>query len=93
MKPHQIISLMTFPGTDNTLAMADHNDHIHVGFRPLFGSNAKTGSQLSAALAPGQWSKLMNRLGKIKNPTVPTSPSKYSLDVTTPRASTAHKGD
>jgi hypothetical protein len=35
MKPHQIISLMTFDGTDNTLAMADHADHIHVGFRPL----------------------------------------------------------
>jgi hypothetical protein len=93
MKPHQIISLMTFPGTDNTLAMADHNDHIHVGFRPMFGSNPKLGGQLSAALAPGQWSKLMNRLGSIKNPTVPTSPSKYSLDVTTPRASPAHKGD
>ena len=40
MKPHQIISLMTFPGTDNTLALADHDDHIHVGFRPLYGANA-----------------------------------------------------
>ena len=37
MKPHQIISLMTFEGADNTLAMADHDDHIHVGFRPLYG--------------------------------------------------------
>jgi D-alanyl-D-alanine dipeptidase len=32
MKPHQIISLMTYPGADNTLAMGDHADHIHVGF-------------------------------------------------------------
>ena len=39
MKPHQIISLMTFPGTDNTFAMADHADHIHVGFQPLYGAN------------------------------------------------------
>ena len=37
MKPHQIISLMTFDGTDNTFAMADHDDHIHVGFHPRFG--------------------------------------------------------
>jgi murein DD-endopeptidase MepM/ murein hydrolase activator NlpD len=84
MKPHQIISLMTFPGTDNTLSLPDHYDHIHVGFRPLFGSNAKLGGQLSAVLQPGQWAKLMNRLGKIDNPTVPTTPSKYSLDVKRP---------
>ena len=38
MKPHQIISLMTFEGADNTLAMADHDDHIHVGWRPLYGA-------------------------------------------------------
>ena len=31
MKPDQIISLMTFEGADNTLAMGDHADHIHVG--------------------------------------------------------------
>ena len=35
MKPHQIISLMTFSGADNTLALGDHDDHIHVGWRPL----------------------------------------------------------
>jgi hypothetical protein len=40
MKPHQIISLMTVEGADNTFAMADHADHIHVGFaprRPILG--------------------------------------------------------
>ena len=41
MKPHQIISLMTFDGADNTLSLPDHNDHIHVGFQPLYGANAK----------------------------------------------------
>jgi murein DD-endopeptidase MepM/ murein hydrolase activator NlpD len=93
MKPHQIISLMTFPGTDNTLSLPDHNDHIHVGFRPLFGANPKLGSQLNAVLQPGQWAKLMNRLGKIKNPTVPTTPSKYSLDVKSPARSVTGQGD
>ena len=34
MKPHQIISLMKFEGADNTFSMADHADHIHVGFQP-----------------------------------------------------------
>ncbi|HEY2181838.1 MAG TPA: lytic murein transglycosylase [Solirubrobacteraceae bacterium] len=35
--PHQIISLMQYPGAPNTLAMADHADHVHVGFRPVAG--------------------------------------------------------
>jgi membrane-bound lytic murein transglycosylase B len=34
-RPHQIISLMSFDDTDNTFAMGDHADHIHVGFAPL----------------------------------------------------------
>jgi murein DD-endopeptidase MepM/ murein hydrolase activator NlpD len=93
MKPHQIISLMAFPGTDNTLVLPDHNDHIHVGFRPLFGANPKLGSQLNAVLQPGQWAKLMDRLGKIPNPTVPTTPSKYSLDVKSPARTVTGQGD
>jgi hypothetical protein len=32
MRPNQIISLMTIDQATNTLAMADHADHIHVGF-------------------------------------------------------------
>ena len=82
MKPHQIISLMTFEGTDNTLALPDHNDHIHVGFEPLYGANSKLGRQLSSILKPGQWAKLIDRLGKIDNPTVLTKPSKYALRAT-----------
>jgi hypothetical protein len=32
MRPNQVISLMTVSGHDNTMAMADHDDHIHLGF-------------------------------------------------------------
>jgi hypothetical protein len=32
MRQNQIISLMTVAGATNTLAMSDHDDHIHVGF-------------------------------------------------------------
>ncbi|HEV2975251.1 MAG TPA: lytic murein transglycosylase [Solirubrobacteraceae bacterium] len=35
--PHQIISLMQYPGAPNTLAMPEHWNHIHVGFRPVAG--------------------------------------------------------
>ena len=45
MKPHQIISLMTFKGADNTLAMSDHGDHIHIGWRPLYGRTRRRRSR------------------------------------------------
>jgi hypothetical protein len=94
MKPHQIISLMTFDGTDNTLSLPDHADHIHIGFQPLYGSNSKLGRQLASVLKPGQWIKLIDRLGKISNPQVPTSPSKYSIEVKKPKsAGSAPAGD
>jgi murein DD-endopeptidase MepM/ murein hydrolase activator NlpD len=82
MKPHQIISLMTFRGTDNTLAMADHDDHIHVGFRPMYGENRRVTKQLDAILKPDQWIKLIARLGDIDNPTVREQPSRFALKPT-----------
>ncbi len=35
--PHQIISLMQYPGAANTLAMPEHWNHIHIGFQPVVG--------------------------------------------------------
>ena len=77
VRPHQIISLLSLGG--NTLAMADHYNHIHVGFRPMFGSSKKVGKETSIVLSPGQWSDLIGRLRQIQNPIVPTSPSRYAL--------------
>ena len=90
VSPHQIISLLDYGS--NTLAMGDHGDHIHVGFRPLFGTNHKLGQQALAVLEPGQWSDLIARLREIDNPVVPTEPSKYSLPADKP-ASDAHHGE
>jgi hypothetical protein len=94
MKPDQIISLMKFDNTDNTYAMGDHADHIHVGWRPLYGTDSKTAKQVNAILKPKQWIKLIDRLGEIDNPTVRRAPSRFSLDAEPPeRASGAHKGE
>src|SRR4051794_2119446 len=79
MQPHQIISLLALGG--NTMSMADHWDHIHVGFHPLFGTNAKAGKEALTVLKPKQWSNLIDRLRQIQNPVVPTDPSKYSIPV------------
>jgi hypothetical protein len=92
MKPHQIISLMTpadFGGADNILSLPDHDDHIHVGFHPLY--NAADGE---GALKPGQWIKLIDRLSNIDNPTVPIKPSKDAIPVKpSERSSQAHAGE
>ena len=93
MAPDQIISLFEIGGP--TFAMADHADHIHVGWQPLFGANEKLGAQALAVLEPGQWSDLLDRLREIENPVVPTKPSKYSLPAAKAerRASQAHQGE
>ncbi len=79
MRPHQIISLMDF-GADNTFAMSDHDDHVHVGYQPVYGSESGSVShQFEQILKPDQWERLIDRIGEIDNPTVPTSPSRYAL--------------
>jgi hypothetical protein len=92
MKPSQIISLMTFEGTDNTVAMGDHHDHIHVGWQPLYGQSKKAARRIDAILKPRQWIKLIDRLGEIDNPEVREQPSKFSVKVVK-RASKAHRGE
>ncbi len=92
MKPHQIISLMTFSGADNTIAMGNHDDHIHVGWRPLYGENRAAAKQIDAVLKPEQWIKLIDRLGDIDNPVVRAQPSRFSVKVRR-RASRAHHGE
>jgi len=85
MKPSQIISLMTFDGAENTFAMGDHHDHIHVGWQPLYSARGRRQSKLlSATLKPGQWIKLIDRLAEIDNPAVALEPSRHSVRVRRP---------
>jgi len=78
LRATQIISLMKFAGQDNTLVLPDHYDHIHVGWAPNYGDNA---ARYDAALKPGQWIKLIDRLNHIDNPTVAVKPSKAAIPV------------
>ena len=86
MRPHQIITLMKYPGVSNTLALSDHDDHIHVGFQPEAGAvardgstRAQTGSSAVGGPATGeQWAALVNRLREMPNPHVTTKASRYA---------------
>jgi len=81
LEPAQIISLMTYEGAANTLALADHADHIHVGFRTQPQPLGKGGRPAPGALAPSQWTRLIGRLGAIANPTVRLRPSQDAIKV------------
>jgi hypothetical protein len=72
--------------------MGDHDDHIHVGFQPLYATDSKMAKQVNAILKPKQWIKLIDRLGEIQNPKVSRTPSKYALKVTR-SASASHEGE
>jgi hypothetical protein len=84
MQPHQIISLMTYASATNTLALADHADHIHVGFTPQQAPGSLAARLFDGVLEPKAWQRLVDRLAAIDNPRVATSPSAASI-VATPK--------
>ncbi|HEU4979998.1 MAG TPA: hypothetical protein VFT14_02200, partial [Solirubrobacterales bacterium] len=86
MRPAQLISLMELGPP--TFALGDHADHIHVGY--TFTASGGL-SQLGQILKPGQWERLIERLGEIPNPDVRGKPSDASLPAG--RASEAHSGE
>jgi hypothetical protein len=53
--------LLSFEIGGATLAMADHADHIHIGFSP----------EPATVFSPLQWTDLLERLRQIENPVVP----------------------
>ncbi len=85
MRPAQIISLMTFTGADNAFALPDHDDHIHVGFRPSDPGATPGRPGISGAtgtLKASQWDDLISRLNAIDLPSVATEASSFALPVT-----------
>jgi Transglycosylase SLT domain/Peptidase family M23 len=71
MRPAQIISLMDLGPP--TFILPDHWNHIHVGY--TFTTSGSSIKQLGQILKPEQWQRLIQRLGQIQNPKVPSKPS------------------
>ena len=91
VKPHQIISLMKYDGTENTLALGDHADHIDVGFDPISeGSPHWARSTRSSSRCSGSSS---SPAGRDRQPDGRRKPSKYAIPLPVARASTSHRGE
>jgi hypothetical protein len=73
LRPDQIISLMSYPGQTNTLALPDHSDRIQVAFTPLYGQNKQLSAAVTSALQPHQWINLIDTISQIPEPTIPTT--------------------
>jgi murein DD-endopeptidase MepM/ murein hydrolase activator NlpD len=71
MKPHQIISLMTYDGADNTMSLPDHANHIHVGFHPRRRPGLPARVRPLPPLRRDDWLELSSRLRAIPQPAVP----------------------
>ena len=59
---------------DNTFAMGDHDDHIHVGWQPET-ANGRAAVTNQSVLKPSQWAELTDRIADIDNPDVRDEPS------------------
>ena len=72
MAPAQVISLLDYGAP--TVAMGDHHDHIHVGYRPGEGTPGHGGSHVhgaaTAVLESSQWDDVVEQVAKIDNPEI-----------------------
>jgi hypothetical protein len=80
MRPAQIISLMDLGPP--TFVLPDHYNHIHVGY--TFSTTGGSLNQVGEILKPEQWQRLIQRLGEIQNPKVPSKPSSAALPAKSP---------
>ena len=71
MAPDQLISLENLGGP--SFAMADHDDHVHIGCQPPF-AGAGPEARFVQLLGPKQWLRLTDRLEEINNPDVSHGP-------------------
>ena len=86
MKPSEIVSAASYPGTDNTVAAPPHSDSIRVEFAPLEGQArvagalaARAAGTFNSGITPGQWVQLIARLGEIPDPKVGSGPSSAAI--------------
>ncbi len=99
MKPAQIVSADSYPGSDNTETLPGHRGLIHVVFASAPAAGTGPRARAAAALAarspltPSQWLQLIAQIGEIPEPAVGGGPSAAAIpDPGTAAASAAPAG-
>ena len=83
MKPAQIVSAISYPGTDNTLTLPGDRGLIHLTFASPGSARTSRGARVAAVsgspLTPSQWLQLISQLGEIPEPNVSSKPSAAAI--------------
>jgi hypothetical protein len=82
MKPAQIVSALSYPGSDNTLTLPGYHGLIHVAFaspRAAGGRGARAAAVSGSPLTPSQWLQLISQIGEIPEPSVASKPSAAAI--------------
>jgi Transglycosylase SLT domain len=83
MKPAQIVSAISYPGTDNTLTLPGYRGLIHLAFASPGSAGTAHGARVAAVsgspLTPSQWLQLISQLGEIPEPNVSSKPSAAAI--------------
>ena len=79
MAPDEVISDTRFKGASNALALPDHLNRIQVSYVPAYGANRKLSDVARSYLKPEQWQRLIEQIGRIPEPSVPLTPSRWAI--------------
>ncbi|HEX3519447.1 MAG TPA: lytic murein transglycosylase [Solirubrobacteraceae bacterium] len=77
-RPRRIVSLESYPGAPVAVASPSARNAIGLTFSAPSGA-AQAASSAGSSLAPGDWIKLIARLGEIPDPTVGRGPSAAAI--------------
>jgi murein DD-endopeptidase MepM/ murein hydrolase activator NlpD len=78
-RPRRIVSLMSYPAATVAFVSPSAADAIRVSFAEPTGKGARAASLLASGLSPSEWIELVDRLGEIPDPTVPSGHSSAAI--------------
>jgi hypothetical protein len=91
-RPRRIVSLMSYPAATVAFASPRAADAIRVSFAAPTGKTARAASLLAAGLTPSEWIELVDRLGEIPDPTVPSRHSSAAIPDTAGESGASAEG-
>jgi Transglycosylase SLT domain len=78
-RPHQIVSLLSYPGAPVAIASPSARAAIHLSFQAQGAESALAAGGQDSSLSPSEWIALTARLGEIPDPTVGRGPSSAAI--------------
>jgi hypothetical protein len=78
-RPHQIVSLLSYPGAPVAIASPNARNAIRLSFQAQGAESALAAGGQDSSLSPSEWIALTARLGEIPDPIVGRGPSSAAI--------------